>query len=172
MQFAPRIVYTKEEELERMMAAYGDSMMRMCYLYLRDVSLCEDAVQEAFLKAYRAMDSFRGESSEKTWLMRIAINVCRDFQRTPWYRFTDRWVKPEDLKGSSEPEMGDDTVSGAIMALPAKYKDVIVLRYYQGLSIKEIAQVLSLPPSTVSTRLSRARERLHSQLKGWYFDEE
>ena len=57
----------------------------MCCVYLRDASMAEDAVQETFLKAYRALDSFKGDSSEKTWLYSIAMNVCRDMRRLAWY---------------------------------------------------------------------------------------
>lgn len=164
---------TREEELERMMNVHGDSLLRMCCLYLKDVHLAEDAVQETFLKAYRAMESFRGESAEKTWLTRIAINTCLDMKRTPWQRLVDRRTRMEDMPGGAfEQQMGDDTVSRAVMALPSKYRLAVLLHYYQGLSVKDIAHMLSLPVSTVTTRLSRGRERLRSSLKGWYFDEE
>lgn len=63
----------KDERLYQMMEQYGDGILRMCALYLGDSALA----QETFLKAYRSMDTFRGESSEKTWLTRIAINLCR-----------------------------------------------------------------------------------------------
>lgn len=65
----------RRDELERMMTQYGDALFRMCCLHLRDEALAEDAVQETFLKAYRRMDSFRGDCREQSWLMGIAINV-------------------------------------------------------------------------------------------------
>ena len=68
--------------LEGAMARWEKSLLRMCYAYLGDMALSEDAVQETFLKAYRALDSFRGEAAEKTWLMRIAINTCKDMRRS------------------------------------------------------------------------------------------
>ena len=164
---------TREEELERIMDEHGDSLLRMCCLYLKDIHLAEDAVQETFLKAYRSMDSFRGDSAEKTWLTRIAINTCMDVKRTPWQRFIDRHKPPEDIPGGTfEQQMGDDTVSRAVMALPQKYRLAVLLHYYEGLPVKDIAQVLSLPVSTVTTHLSRGRERLRDTLKGWYFDDE
>ena len=63
---------------------YERELRRLCCVYLRDLSMAEDAVQETFIKAYQHMDAFRGESSEKTWLYRIAINVCRDMRRSKW----------------------------------------------------------------------------------------
>ena len=83
-----------EKRLEALMNAYGTQLKRLCCLYLRDAALAEDAVQETFLKAWRAMGKFRGECSEKTWLTRIAVNVCRDMQRTAWFRRLDRRIVP------------------------------------------------------------------------------
>lgn len=75
--------------LENAMDRWETSLMRMCYAYLGDVLLAEDAVQETFLKAWKAYDRFRGEADEKTWLMRIAINNCKDMRRGAWFRHTD-----------------------------------------------------------------------------------
>ena len=103
--------------------------------------------------------------------MRIAINTCRDMQRSRWWRFVDRHLTPDDL-----PEMGceddtpDPTPMLAVMQLPDKYRQVVLLHYYQGMTLKEVAQTLGLTASTVRTRLMRARDRLHKQLEGWYFD--
>ena len=87
----------RQAALERLMAQYGTALLRMCCLYLRDYSLAEDAVQETFLKAYARLDSFRGDCSEQTWLMKIAINTCRDMLRTGWFRYTDRKVDLDQL---------------------------------------------------------------------------
>ena len=66
-----------QSEIERLMEQYGSSLLRMSALYLKDASLAQDAVQETFLKAYRCLENYRGESSEKTWLTTICINTCR-----------------------------------------------------------------------------------------------
>jgi len=68
----------REERIERLIDLYEDRLLRLCFLYLHDCTLAEDAVQETFLKAYNALSKFRGESSEETWLMRIAVNTCKD----------------------------------------------------------------------------------------------
>lgn len=70
-------------ELDRLMEQYGSSFLRMSALYLKDASLAQDAVQETFLKAYRHLGDYRGESSEKTWLTTICVNTCRDMLRNP-----------------------------------------------------------------------------------------
>ena len=85
----------REEELLRLMAQYKNDLMRMALAFLKDEALAEDAVQETFFKAYHALTAFRGDSSEKTWLMRIAINVCRNIRRDAWFRFVDRRITPE-----------------------------------------------------------------------------
>ena len=163
---------TYEETLERMMAQYGTALLRMAYLYLRDASLAEDAVQETFVKAYAHMDQFRGESTEKSWLMRIAINTCKDFRRTPWLRFVDRRTPLDELpEACGEWQEPDDTVLREVMRLPDRDKEVILLRYYQNLTIGEISNARNIPEPTVSSRLRRAKDKLHRKLERWYFDE-
>lgn len=78
MELVKGPTYSHEEMLAHMVAQYEVILLRTCYMYLHDKALAEDATQETFLKAYKALDSFCGESSEKTWLMRIAMNTCRD----------------------------------------------------------------------------------------------
>ena len=86
MELVKGPTYSHEEMLAHMVAEYEVILLRTCYMYLHDKALAEDATQETFLKAYKALDSFRGESSEKTWLMRIAMNTCRDMKRSAWFR--------------------------------------------------------------------------------------
>ena len=121
----------------------------------------EDAVQETYLKAYKSLDHFRGESSEKTWLFHIGVNVCRDMRRSRWFRYVDRRVTPDTLPMQTDPADEDhEDLSQAIVRLPDKYKEVILLHYYQNMNIREIGQTLGLAPSSVSNRLKKARERL------------
>lgn len=162
----------REALLQRMMAQYGDALLRMAYLYLRDAALAEDAVQETFVKAYTHLNQFRGESTEKSWLMRIAINTCKDFQRTAWLRFVDRRTPLDALpEPSADFHTPDDTVLRAVMRLPERDKQVILLRYYQDMKIGEISDALGIPEPTVVSRLKRARDNLHRKLERWYFDE-
>ena len=129
-------------------------------LYLGDRQLAEDAFQETFVKAWRQFSSFRGESSVKTWLSHIAVNTCRDMLRSGWFRMLRRSRNVEDLQGLAAPE---DAPGGE---LPGKYREVVVLYYYENMKLKEIAQLLRLPVSSVSTRLRRARTQLEKMLKG------
>ena len=161
----------RERLLTRLMEEYRTSLIRMAYLYLGEIHLSEDAVQETFLKAYAHMEKFRGESSEKTWLMRIAINTCIDMQRSKWMRMRKKTVPLEIVSVVAE-DSPDDTVISTIMQLPPKDKQVLLLRYYQEMKISDISQALGLSVSSVTSRLKRAKDKLREQLKGWYFDEE
>lgn len=161
-----------EEQLRRLMEAYGDSILRMCALYLGDAALAQDLAQETFLRAYQHMESFRGDSSEKTWLTRIAINLCKDELKRPWRKHVSgRQPVEELLAARQQPAPQDDTVLREVMGLRPKEREVVLLRYYQQLKLEEIAQALAIPKGTVTSRLNRAKGRLRARLERWYFDE-
>lgn len=162
----------KDRALTRMMNAYGDTIVRLCTLQLRDCQLAQDASQETFLKAYRFMERFRGESSEKTWLCRIALNTCRSMRRNGWFRLVEVGSLRESLPAPQQAfDVEDDELTFAIAGLKAKYREVILLYYYQEMKIGEIAAVLGAPEKTVSTRLSRARDMLRDKIEGGDCDE-
>lgn len=158
---------TADQALERLMDAYGDGVLRLCALLLGDAALAEDAAQETMLRAWRGWGAFRGDCAEKTWLTAIARNVCRGILRSPWH------TRRTDLEGlealpAPQTEAEDGQVLKAVLALPPKYREVVVLHYYQELSAGETAKLLRLSKNTVTTRLRRARERLKPVLKEWY----
>ena len=156
----------REEQLIRLVETWQTPLLHICYMILHDEALAEDAVQETFLKAYKALEHFRGESSEKTWLFRIGVNVCRDMRRGRWFRYVDRRVTPDALPiPAAEAEEDYADLAQAILLLPDKYKEVILLHYYQSMNTREIAQTLGLAPSSVSNRLKKARERLRALLE-------
>ena len=158
-------------DMERIVGAYGNAVLRMCFLYLKDSHLAEDASQETFLKVYRNYAQFDGTAGEKTWVMRIAINVCKRQLRSPWRLLRAPQESLDSLRMEG-PEPPDDTLVRAIQALPPKYREVIILYYYQEWKAWEIAQRLHVPVSTVTVRLSRARGLLKERLKGWYYEQE
>lgn len=159
-------------DLERIVNEYGDALLRMCFLYLKDHAMAEDAVQETFLRAFRHQDDFQGKSSVKTWITRIAINVCKDMLTDPWARHRSG----EDLLDEATPEPSFSSedryvISDKIANLPPKYKEVILLHYYQELKLSEIAEIFGESEATIKTRLKRARDMLRSELKGVFDDE-
>ncbi len=160
------------ETLTRLMRDHGDAIFRMCWMHLKDIQLAEDAAQETFLKAYRYLGSFRGDCSEKTWLTGIAINVCRDFLRTAWLRRVDRSVDISLLPECAQAdEFRDSTVLTQVMQLPPKLREVILLRFYQEMSLKETADALHIGVSAVKARQKKAGDMLRRQLKEWYDEE-
>ena len=162
----------QDQWLEEIMARWEVPLLRTCYLILRDAALAEDAVQETFLKAWRAYGDYRGEASEKTWLMRIAVNTCRDMLRGGWFRRVDRKADMADLPEPSVPfTEPDDTLTRAILSLPDGLRQVITLRYYQGLTVQEMAQVLHIHRRTVHYRLDKAERVLRAALEDWYHAE-
>ena len=160
-------------EIGRLMEQYGSSLLRMSALYLKDADLAQDAVQETFIRAYRHIEDYRGESSERTWLTAISINVSRDMLRTAWFRHQSRSTDIDTLpEKPAEFEFPDNTVLTEVMHLPAKYREVVLLRYYEGLKLKEVASALGLSDGRVRSRLNKANELLRDRLKEWYFNEE
>lgn len=162
----------KQEKLGQMIDRYEKDILRLCCAYLRDLSMAEDAVQETFLKAYRGLDAFQGTSSEKTWLIRIAINVCNDMRRSAWFRLIDSRIDVERLQ---IPKWEQNDVSIAlmmeIMRLPRKYMEAILLYYYEDLNVAEMAQLLGVSGTVISRRLKKAREMLKEMLKGVDWDD-
>lgn len=167
MSHAPR-----DQRFERLVEQYQEDVLRTCFLYLRDKTLAEDATQETFLKVYRSMDAFRGESSEKTWILKIAMHACYDINHSGWFRFMNRHVTPETLPEPCAASAEEDlALAAAVMELPRKLREVILLQYYQQLNVSEIARALHLSHSSVSGRLRRGRERLKKALEGRELDE-
>ncbi len=157
---------------ERLVEQYQEAVLRTCFLYLRDQSLAEDAVQETFLKVYRSLPAFRGEAGEKTWIMKIAMHTCFDLNRSGWFRLMNRRITPDMLPcAASDATAEDDQLTLAVMKLPRKLREVILLHYYQGLSVNEVAAALNLAHSSVSGRLKRGREKLKTLLEGRALDE-
>ena len=138
-------------ELSRLMAAYEKDILKLCCLYLRDAGM-----------AYRALDRFRGECADKTWLVRIAVNTCKDMRRAAWFRFVDRRVTLDRLPEPATPPAADSVhLTLEIMRLPDRERDAVILYYYQGMTLRETARALNVSETAVAKRLRRACERLH-----------
>lgn len=162
----------RSQRTTELMTRYGTDIKRFCLLQLRDASQAEDAAQDVFIKAWRALHTFRGDSNEKTWLLRIAANTCRDYQRTGWFRFMDRRVTPENMERGTAFEFPDDSVSKAITELPALLRQAVTLRYFEELTIREMTQVLGVSEATAKRRIRKANVLLRQSLKERYEDEE
>ena len=158
---------SKEERIERMVALYQLPLPRLCMMYLHDEEQAKDAVQGTFLKAYLHMNQLKDDSKAKSWLARIAVNVCRDVLRSPWMIHTDRRVQPEDVRRTAEaPDGAQGGLGEAVMKLPVKLREAVTLRYVYGFDIHETAGILGITPSAVSRRCGEARVRLKDELEG------
>lgn len=147
--------------------------------YIHDPAEVEDVAQEAFIKAYRGLANFRGESAFYTWLYRIAVNTAKNHLVSAGRRVPDHGVNATEaeqyesgtlLRDTATPEGTlltaeiRDTVDQAIAALPAELREAVTLREMEGLSYEEIAQVMDCPVGTVRSRIFRAREAIDHRL--------
>lgn len=159
---------------ENLVAANQERVTRLCYRLLGWREDVEDVVQDVFVTTLRALPDFRGDSSFSTWLTRIVVNTCRSAgrRRSAWLR----WVKRSASEGPAEPgSVADDAlvaaerhgqVRRAVAALPAKYREVVVLRYLEEIETAEIGEILGIKRNAVEVRLNRARARLRASLAG------
>ena len=169
---------------EMLVVKYQRRVQRLIARMVRDTALVEDVAQETFIRAYRALPQFRGDSAFYTWLYRIAINTAKkalvELRRDPLVNESSL-VSPEDGEEPSrvENELSDGetpeavlaskeiavTVNAAIDALSEDLRQAIVLREIEGLSYEEIADVMNCPIGTVRSRIFRAREAIATQLR-------
>lgn len=150
----------------RLYDQYATDVLRVCYFYLSDREKAEDVCQDVFVRlmtTHRLLQPGR----EKSWLLKVALNRCRDLWRGAWLkRVILGGPTFELIPAPDEFSRRDDqqAMMAAINQLPATFKEVILLHYYQGMNIAEIAQMLELPEGTISSRLSRGRKKLESIL--------
>jgi RNA polymerase sigma-70 factor, ECF subfamily len=159
---------------------YQHKVLKLVTRYVRDPVEAEDITQEAFIKAYRALPSFRGESAFYTWLYRIAANTAKNVLVSSRRRLVDYSLDlqdPEDyaaqvlLKDGDTPEgmlLTEEirqTVTDAMQQLPDDLREAITLRELEGLSYEEIAEVMECPVGTVRSRIFRAREAIDKKLR-------
>lgn len=164
----------RERRLEGWMAAYGNAVLRTCFVCLMDAAQAEDAMQDTFLKAWHSMDQFEGRNgcSEKTWLMRIAVNTCRDYRRSRWFQHVDGRKALESLPAQMTAVLPEDRLLLLdILRLPERYKRVLLLYYYQDMTLEDVAQALHMKRSTVHHRLKKAEALLRNTLVGGERDE-
>ena len=160
---------TREQRLEQWIAQYGNMILRTCFVYLSDTSQAEDAMQDTFIKAWKYMDQYehRNSISEKAWLVSIAINTCRDYHRSKWFRHVDRSKVLDKLPVHIETETPEDRILLLdILKLPVKQKQVVLLYYYHQLTLVEISAILGISKSTVHLRLQKAQMTLKRILTG------
>ena len=157
-------MFTKAE-FTRLAEKHKDAVFRLAYSLLKNPADADDVVQNTLLRLYQSNKRFESDEHIRNWLMRVAVNECRMIWRSAKHR-------AESIDDYADTLVFEDEYYGdlfrAIMALNAKYRAVIVLYYYEGYAIGEIAQILRIPSGTVGTRLSRARNILKDYLTEAY----
>lgn len=165
-----KLQFTREATLEQLMKEYGTRILRLVYLFVKDRSLAEDIAQEVFVKVYRHLPDFRGESSIQTWLYRIAVNECKGHLRSWSFRniFPRSIIQQAGYTTVEQSVMETEEradIARQVITLSPLYRQVIALHYYEDLTIAEIAEVLGTSEGTVRTRLHRARHQLKERIR-------
>jgi RNA polymerase sigma-70 factor (ECF subfamily) len=180
-QLVERVQRGDKRAFDLLVAKYQRKLFRLLSRLIRDPAEIEDVAQEAFIKAYRALPNFRGESAFYTWLYRIAINTAKNYlvaqgRRAPTQTETEiedaeNFEDGEALRTEDTPErmllskQVAEAVNRAIERLPEDLRTAIVLRELEGLSYEEIAVSMNCPIGTVRTRIFRAREAVAEELR-------
>jgi RNA polymerase sigma-70 factor (ECF subfamily) len=174
-----RIQQGDKQAYNLLVVKYQQKIQRLVSRFIRDPMECEDVTQEAFIKAYRALPKFRGDSAFYTWLYRIAVNTAKNYLvsagRRPPAQDLDAEEASNTLAGASfvdlnTPEsalMNDEllaVIRRTIAQLPESLREAIVYREFDGLSYEEIAEIMDCPIGTVRSRIFRARETLEEAM--------
>ncbi|MED3550209.1 sigma-70 family RNA polymerase sigma factor [Cytobacillus praedii] len=156
-----------ESEFQTIIYEYNDYLLQLSYLYVKEWNTAEDIVQEVFINYWLKSNEFKGNSSIKTYLTRITINKCKDYLKSWRYRthtLTNAFTV--FIRQKNRLILHDEQliVAEAVFALPIKLREVIVLYYYNELSIIEISNIINTSASTIKYRLKTAKERLRKML--------
>jgi RNA polymerase sigma-70 factor (ECF subfamily) len=157
-----------EQEANLAIEKYADMIRRICFIHLKNYHDAEDVFQDVFMKYALREKDFESDDHEKAWLIRVAINSCKDLLKS---FFRKKAVSIEDVDAERF-SVGDEDreILDAVLRLPGKYKDVIYLFYYEGYTAVEIARIMRRNENTIYTWLSRAKSNLRAALGGELFD--
>ena len=153
-----------EVEFETKYKLYAQELMNVCYGYTKDKCASEDIIQNVFIKFLNYNRKFNNQNEEKYWLIRVAINECKNYlKRRKRVVFNEEVVEYVSSKYDKDDEIY--IISRIVKELPEKYRSVIVLHYYNSLSIKEISDTLKISNDNVKKRLERARKMIKTKLE-------
>lgn len=162
---------TYATEPERLVDTYADTILRVCYTYLRSTQDAEDICQDVLLKVLQRPQRFFSADHVRAWIIRVAANACKDLLKSRGARATvalDDASEPASAPYATEAQLAarSQSVLQSVMNLPAYYREAIYLHYYEGYSIKQIAELAGASESAIATRLSRGRAMLRPVLEG------
>lgn len=163
----------KDKLLEEIMNEYGQSIMWLAFTYVKDQKLAEDITQEVFIKCYKNIDKFRYDSSIKTWLYSITTNYCKDVLKSFSYKtlklnqlFFEQLPNKETPENKLEQKMRAEELSNSVLKLPVKYREILILFYFEELKIEQISELLNMKENTIKSRLYRGRQLLKEIYEG------
>ena len=157
-----------KQQAERLANTYADAILRLSYAYLKNTQDAQDVCQTVFVRLLTEPREFESGEHERAYILRMAANACKDLLKSPWRRRTC------DLEACAQvpaPETSDGSVLAAVKQLPAHYRSVIYLFYYEGYQASEIGEILGVPTATIHTRLARGRARLRELLGGTEYEQ-
>ncbi len=157
-----------KQQAERLASTYADAILRLSYAYLKNTQDAQDVCQTVFVRLLTEPREFESGEHERAYILRMAANACKDLLKSPWRRRTC------DLEACAQvpaPETSDGSVLAAVNQLPAHYRSVIYLFYYEGYQASEIGEILGVPTATIHTRLARGRARLRELLGGTEYEQ-
>lgn len=153
-----------ESEARRLVDTYADLILRLSFTYLKSTQDAEDVCQTVFLKLLRSARAFESPEHEKAWIVRTTSNACKDLLRNAFRRTS---VALDAAADAPAPETAaPDSVLRQVMALPQNYREAIYLHYYEGYSVREIAELTGRSEAAVAAHLSRGRNKLRTYLEG------
>ena len=155
------VSYGTQEAIDRLVETYSDMLLRLAASRLSNVDDAEDAVQEVFLYLLERGVTFRDAEHEKAWLIRTTLHRASNIRKRA---SSQNLPLEEEVFSRAAPDNNNELLD-AVRALPEKYSTVLHLHYYEGYSMKEIANILDIPSATVGTRLARGRDLLRQALK-------
>ena len=157
--------------LNQLFREYATDLKKVAYLYINDHSECEDIIQEVYISCFQNLSKFRSESNYKTWLTRITINKCKDHQRL-WrikniiYRPINNLIKKEiSAEDQYFYRQHSKVILEQVSLLPIKFKEVLILYYFQEMTMQEVSEILEINHNTVKSRLLRGKNALLKNLE-------
>lgn len=156
-------IYSRDE-IEKILKQYGDTIYRMAFVQVKKHDVAEDIYQEVCVKLLKQKARIEPEEHLKAWLLRTAINCCKDYWKSAWVKRLSWKEIEETSEVTVKAEEHDGYLTECVWRLPEKYRSLIHLYYYEDYSQKEIAEMLHMKENTVAIRLLRGREKLREML--------
>lgn len=154
---------------EYLVHQYSDTILRIGYTWLNDLDDAKDICQITLINLLKDGRRFTTPSEERAWVLRVAINACKNWKKSAWSRHRAHLSEALSLQ-TEQPGPQEAVLLPLVQKLPDKYRQVIYMRYYAGYKVREIASLLNMSPALVSTHLARAREKLKTMLEGEDYD--